>query len=326
MGAGRGELWAGHELRDNDVVKNVRDTDGTAAARSAGVSAMPAGCDEAHPDHVAAEHHNTRQRVARAILENGPSTAASLAQELRLTPAAVRRHLDALLAEGLITAIDRRSPGRRGRGRPAKLFGLTDAGRGAFDQSYDELAISALAYLAERLGPEAVAEFARSRVAKLEDAYAAVVAQAEPGARAQALARALSADGYAAAARQTVGGGEQLCQHHCPVAHVAARFPQLCEAETEVFARLLGTHVQRLATIAHGDGVCTTHVPSPLPAREAGAAGAAAGPGEGVRPGDSRRATTAPRNESPQNEPPRKDKRPSTTDTTPIPASGRNTA
>ena len=29
------------------------------------------------------------------------------------------------------------------------------------------------------------------------------------------------------------------------------------------FARLLGTHVQRLATIAHGDGVCTTYVPAP---------------------------------------------------------------
>ena len=55
--------------------------------------------------------------------------------------------------------------------------------------------------------------------------------------------------------------GEQLCQHHCPVAHVAEQFPQLCEAETEVFSRLLGTHVQRLATIAHGDGVCTTFIP-----------------------------------------------------------------
>ena len=33
------------------------------------------------------------------------------------------------------------------------------------------------------------------------------------------------------------------------------------EAETEVFSRLLGRPVQRLATIAHGDGVCTTHVP-----------------------------------------------------------------
>jgi len=46
------------------------------------------------------------------------------------------------------------------------------------------------------------------------------------------------------------------------VAHVAEQFPQLCEAETQAFARLLGTHVQRLATIAHGDGVCTTFVPT----------------------------------------------------------------
>ena len=61
-----------------------------------------------------------------------------------------------------------------------------------------------------------------------------------------------------------VHSGDQLCQHHCPVAHVAAEFPQLCEVETQLFSRLLGSHVQRLATIAHGDGVCTTHVPNPV--------------------------------------------------------------
>jgi predicted ArsR family transcriptional regulator len=40
-------------------------------------------------------------------------------------------------------------------------------------------------------------------------------------------------------------------------------FPQLCESETEAFGRLLGTPVQCLATIAHGDGICTTHVTPP---------------------------------------------------------------
>jgi hypothetical protein len=81
------------------------------------------------------------------------------------------------------------------------------------------------------------------------------------------LAQALSADGYAASASgspvETAGQGQQLCQHHCPVAHVAAEFPQLCEAETEAFGRLLGTPVQRLATISRGDGICTTHVTAP---------------------------------------------------------------
>jgi predicted ArsR family transcriptional regulator len=72
--------------------------------------------------------------------------------------------------------------------------------------------------------------------------------------------RRLTAEGYAAGATVIATGG-QLCQHHCPVAHVAAEFPQLCEAETQVISRLVGTHVQRLATIANGDGVCTTHIP-----------------------------------------------------------------
>ena len=42
-------------------------------------------------------------------------------------------------------------------------------------------------------------------------------------------------------------------------------YPQLCEAETEAFGRLPGTPVQRPATIAHGDGICTTHVTVPSP-------------------------------------------------------------
>jgi len=209
----------------------------------------------------------TRGQVARLILELGPSTAATLGGRLGLTPAAIRRHLDNLLADGLIETRTARTYGNRGRGRPAKVFVITDAGRSAFEHAYDDLASSALRFLAETAGPEAIAEFARRQVSDLERRYAPAVARGELPSRVQALAEALSADGYAASAgpapvASPAAGGAQLCQHHCPVAHVAAEFPQLCEAETEAFGRLLGTPVRRLATIAHGDGVCTTHVTS----------------------------------------------------------------
>ncbi len=207
----------------------------------------------------------TRDRIARSILENGPSTASALAARIGLTSTAVRRHLDALLAAGLIEEREPRSTAARGRGRPARLFGVTDAGRDSFDQGYDDLAASALQFLEQHGGREAVAAFARQRVAELEARYRPVVERAPEDGRTEALAAALSGDGYAAATRTAPGPGstlgEQLCQHHCPVAHVAEKYPELCEAETEAFARLLGTHVQRLATIAHGDGVCTTYIP-----------------------------------------------------------------
>ena len=233
--------------------------------------ALPAQSHEAR----AGSERGTRARIARLILENGPVTAAGLSTRLNLTPAAVRRHLDNLLADGLIETRTARRPANRGRGRPAKLFAITDVGRSAFEHAYDDLATSALRFLAEAAGPDAVAEFARRQVADLERRYGPVVQSAPAAGRVAALAEALSADGYAASASGApgpgtstdpgpgAGRGEQLCQHHCPVAHVAAEFPQLCEAETEAFARLLGTPVQRLATIAHGDGICTTHITAP---------------------------------------------------------------
>lgn len=223
------------------------------------------------------EAPGTRGQVARLILELGPCTAAVLGGRLGLTPAAVRRHLDNLLADGLIETRTARAYGNRGRGRPARVFVITDAGRSAFEHAYDDLAASALRFMERACGPQAVAEFARQQVAETERRYLPVVARSgDLRSRVQALADALSADGYAAAAgpapvpgpaasgmaraAAVVGNGELICQHHCPVAHVAAEFPQLCEAETEAFGRLLGTPVRRLATIAHGDGICTTHV------------------------------------------------------------------
>jgi predicted ArsR family transcriptional regulator len=204
----------------------------------------------------------TRERVATSILEHGPSTAADLARRLGLTPAAVRRHLDLLLADGVVAQRQPRATTGRGRGRPAKVFMITDAGRDTFAHAYDDLAVDALGFLAETAGDGAVVEFAARRLRGLTDKYRPLVDAAPVDERPRVLAEALSADGFAASAGTTPAGA-QICQHHCPVAHVAAEFPQLCEAETAMFAELLGSHVQRLATIAHGDGVCTTHLPHP---------------------------------------------------------------
>jgi predicted ArsR family transcriptional regulator len=108
------------------------------------------------------------------------------------------------------------------------------------------------------MGAEQVEAFAQARAADLEVRHADVLTAED---RPAALALALSQDGYAATTHEQ-GLGVQLCQHHCPVQHAAAEFPQLCDAETAALGRLLGVHVQRLATIAHGDGVCTTFIPT----------------------------------------------------------------
>ncbi len=195
----------------------------------------------------------TRERVRALLLELGPSTTATLGERLGLTQAAIRRHLDALLAEGSVTTREAR---RRvvTRGRPARLYALTDAGHEAGPSTYDDLAVAALRFMA----PEQLQAFADERRVELEHRYAHVSTAADKPA---ALAEAMSADGYAAGV-SAQGFGVQLCQHHCPVQHVASEFPQLCDAETAAISKVLDVHVQRLATIAHGDGVCTTFIPT----------------------------------------------------------------
>jgi predicted ArsR family transcriptional regulator len=213
----------------------------------------------------------TRARVVRSILDNGPSTAVGLAERLELTPAAVRRHLDHLVEDGTIESAEQRVYGNRGRGRPARIFRLTDSGRDGLDNQYDDLATQALRFLRDSQGEEAVVAFARERVAFIERDFTALTEAKPDLGPAQVLAEVLTRGGYAAGVRE-LPIGDQLCQQHCPVSHVAHEFPQLCEAETEAFAHVLGRHVQRLATIAHGDGVCTTCIPNlPTPTSTDGA-------------------------------------------------------
>lgn len=178
-----------------------------------------------------------------------------------MSAAAIRRPLHALVDAGLVSAHVRApygpAPSRR-RGRPSSVYSLTAPGRAACDQAYDDLAIDVLRFLDESFGQEAIQDFAEARARRLTSALEGTPASADP----VVLARALSEAGYAAEIEPLAGVAVQLCQHHCPVVDAAREFPALCEAETAELGRVLGRHVTRLATLAHGDEVCTTVIPN----------------------------------------------------------------
>jgi predicted ArsR family transcriptional regulator len=211
---------------------------------------------------------STRDRVLRTVLEHGPITAAELGRRLGFTPAAVRRHLDRLEADALIGVKD--VPQQRAKaGRPARHYVVNPAAQVRLGNENGRLAADAVAMLRELGGEDAVKDFARRRAAEQEERYRERVQAAPAGAeRAEALAAALADDDYVAFTRVVdVSTGThamrslQLCQAHCPVVDVAREVPEICEAEAEMFARLLDVDVRRLATLAAGGHVCTTHIP-----------------------------------------------------------------
>jgi predicted ArsR family transcriptional regulator len=203
----------------------------------------------------------TRGAIVQLLLESGPITAGEIGERLGISAAGVRRHLDALLDAGDAQSSAAAAWQHNGRGRPAKRYRLTSAGRAKLDHTYDDLAVAAMRQLREIGGDDAVRTFARRRI----DSILAGVSEgsSDVAAKADRVATALTKAGYATSTTPVTGPihGIQLCQHHCPVSHVAEEFPELCETEREAFAEILGTHVQRLATIVNGDCACTTHVP-----------------------------------------------------------------
>ncbi|WP_420713925.1 helix-turn-helix transcriptional regulator [Arthrobacter sp. H14-L1] len=234
---------------------------------------LPASQPPVEPPHghrsgpLAESDERTRDRVRAAVLEHGPVSAAQLGTLLGLTPAAVRRHLDTLSHAGVIE-VKLISNAKSGAGRPARRYVLSRRGQSELGDDYLEIARTALEQLSLLGGDAAVKDFAASRFAGMERRYLPIVeaAGSDVAKRSRALAEALSGDGFVASAATIHGASalsaQQLCQGHCPVQELATEFPQFCDAETEVFARLLGVDVRRLSTLARGGHVCTTHIPT----------------------------------------------------------------
>lgn len=208
---------------------------------------------------------DTRREIMLTLLKHGPVTASKIGDHLGISAAGVRRHLDILVEDGLAESVTHRRRSSSGtapsRGRPAKQFRLTDAGRGQFGHDYDNLANQALDTLRATGGSQAVKEFARRRIADIVAGIdPADVNEQSVEATARALADAFGEHGYAATVTHAAGG-VQICQHHCPVSNVASEHPEICEAEHEAISELAGVHVQQLASIAEGHGICTTNIP-----------------------------------------------------------------
>lgn len=257
------------------------------------VTAGRSASDDAGAEPAASEPRETKDRLIEAISAHGPITARQLAERFGLTSAAVRRHLSVLEASGTI-AEHEVAVAQRGRGRPSKAFVLSKSAHESLPGGYDELAVLAIRELERRGGVEAIDELADKRVADWESAVARRVDELESrgevvtvARRLEVLADLLTDRGYAttvrplnvqlpatattsqaasATTRTPRSTGRtlvtaQLCHGHCPVLDIAAEHPELCEAETRVISRIVGAPIQRLATLAQGAHVCTTHIP-----------------------------------------------------------------
>lgn len=207
------------------------------------------------------------------LLRSSPRSVAQLAAEMGLSQVAVRHHLRLLREDGLVHA----ETVRRNRpGRPGARYAVTDKGRRLFPDGSAELANELLDFMEVEHGRATLLRFMRWRQRRQEERYAqALDADADPAARAEALARLLSEDGFLSSVRPvTAPDGARLLelrQDHCAIKHIADEHPEVCAYEAALFRRVLGAKVSRRQTMAGGATSCVCHIQPP--AGDAGTTG-----------------------------------------------------
>jgi predicted ArsR family transcriptional regulator len=201
----------------------------------------------------------SRRAVLDGLKRKGPRTAAELAEELGVTPTAVRMHLDDLASDELVAATTER---RGGAGRPAKRWSLTERAQRLFPDHHGELTVQLLTALRTALGDEAVEQVLAQRDRDQRAAYRRALPERDLGAKVASLATARSAEGYMAEAIEEPDGSWLLVEHNCPICEAAATCQGLCRSELATFQDVLGedAHVEREEHLLSGGQRCVYRV------------------------------------------------------------------
>ena len=201
----------------------------------------------------------TRDRIVQILQQRGAATVDGLSKALGLAPATIRRHLDILQRDRLVTFIQV----RKSTGRPEYSFSLTETGHEALPKGYAML----LSDLVEELGALSGDEVDSRPGSELLDLALTRIgkrAAAEYGGAdvdvIQTLQTVLEDRSFAPEIerRET---GLYIRVTNCPFRSVARSDSAVCTFGKSLISAIVGCEVRQEAGIAQGGQHCSYVVP-----------------------------------------------------------------
>ena len=194
-----------------------------------------------------------RDAALRILKIRGEMTTVELTRALKLTETAVRRHLQQLQRDGLVTSSAQAQP----KGRPVNVYRLTEkATTDYFPTGYEELATRVLDTIFDTTGHKGVFEFlVTANQLSIRNA-APGLTNKSPRERVEAIAGHFKDNGYMTDFRELRGGKFFLYHQNCAIYSLAAKFRQLCFVELKVIEALAGAKVTRQQYIFKGQPIC----------------------------------------------------------------------
>jgi len=197
----------------------------------------------------------TRLAIIRLLKEWGKGTANQLSKALGISRVAAHQHLDWLKEQGLVQV----RVERKGKGRPAEVFSLTEVAQEVFfPRRYDLLALTALSEVASELGDKFLLRIFRRFRERLVERGGEL--KGELSERVKAVAKLLEEEGYLAHWEEK-RDGFVLSFSNCPIAQISKRFREACVSEEEALTKILGTPVVSECYQASGETACRYFIP-----------------------------------------------------------------
>jgi DeoR family suf operon transcriptional repressor len=202
---------------------------------------------------------STKQDILQYLLKSGQATAHDLADDLDISPQAIRRHLKDLENERLIEHYTVQV----GMGRPQYIYRLSKQGRDRFPQGYSDFAVSFLDTLVATVGEQQVGEVLRKQWERKAEEYRQRIGTGTLQERVAHLVKLRQQEGYMAELllvdEDRKGTPEKyiLSEHHCAISEVAESFPSVCRHELEMFSAVLpDCTVERTHWLNNGEHNC----------------------------------------------------------------------
>lgn len=200
----------------------------------------------------------TRERILEFIVRHREVRVEELAEELSITSAAVRRHLDHLRADGLVDVRAVKQP----TGRPYYAYHATDLALPTMPPAYADLLERMLRSLGEQdaVIASVMASVAESLASRHRSEMDPGVAS--PALRVAQVTESLREEGILES-WTSEADGFHLTNSSCPY-HKAAEISKLpCESDRKAIELLLGLDVEQLNRIVDGSPVCEYLVRGP---------------------------------------------------------------
>jgi predicted ArsR family transcriptional regulator len=193
-----------------------------------------------------------QRHVLVALKRRGEASADDLAEDLSISPSAVRQHLGALRSAGLVA-----SRQERGRpGRPVDVYHGSPQGDALFARGSEDLSLELLGDLEEEdpgLVPRVFERRRRRRVEQVREQLAGKTL-AE---KVTALAEILDAEGYMTEVDEVSGESIRITLHSCAIWAVASRFGEACDTELRFLEEVLPeARIERVAHKVDGGYAC----------------------------------------------------------------------